>query len=113
MDREEAGVKIEEVDLTEALQKFKQRLEKEFRTTKLILFGSRARGDHLKDSDIDLAVISEDFEGMNFLERIKRVARLWDGDLRLEPLCYTPEEFERRKGELSIVGVIWREGKEV
>lgn len=110
MDRGETGL---EGELAEDFRKFREALAREFKVEKLILFGSRARGDHLKDSDIDLVVISPDFRGMHFLERVRRVARLWDGALRLEPLSYTPEEFEQRKGELSIVGVIHREGREI
>ncbi|MCR4405221.1 MAG: nucleotidyltransferase domain-containing protein [Candidatus Acetothermia bacterium] len=102
-----------EGELAEEFRKFREALAREFKVERLILFGSRARGDHLKDSDIDLVIISPDFRGLNFLERVRRVARLWDGALRLEPLCYTPEEFDRRKGELSIVGIIHREGKEI
>ncbi len=112
MDRGAAGLGLEG-ELAEEFRAFREALEKEFRIEKLILFGSRARGDHLKESDIDLVVISSDFAGMDFLERIRRIARLWEGALRLEPLCYTPEEFAQRKGELSIIGVVHREGKEV
>lgn len=97
----------------EELLKFKERLSREFRIQRMILFGSRARGDHLRTSDIDLIVISEDFRGMYFLERIRRIARLWDGDLRLEVLPYTPEELERKAREISIVSVALKEGVEI
>ena len=97
----------------EELLKFKERLSREFRIQRMILFGSRARGDHLRTSDIDLIVISEDFRGMHFLERIRRIARLWDGDLRLEVLPYTPEELERKAREISIVSAALKEGVEI
>ena len=35
----------------------------------VVLFGSRARGDALDESDWDLAVVSSDFENLNPIER--------------------------------------------
>jgi len=75
---------------------------------RVILFGSRARGDALKDSDIDLIVVSKVFEGMHFTDRASYVLRiLWEADtlppVDVDLLCYTPEEFEERRREISIV----------
>jgi len=73
---------------------------------RVILFGSRARGDALKDSDIDLIVVSKVFEGMHFTDRASYVLRiLWEADILppVDLLCYTPEEFEERRRKISIV----------
>ncbi|HEY0828480.1 MAG TPA: nucleotidyltransferase domain-containing protein [Bacilli bacterium] len=43
-----------------AIAKLKERLKQEFHLVKLILFGSKARGDHTKDSDVDLMVLVEE-----------------------------------------------------
>ena len=40
-----------------AAQAFLRRLGREYDVDRLILFGSRARGDHRPDSDLDLAVV--------------------------------------------------------
>ncbi len=73
---------------------------------RIILFGSRARGDHLKHSDYDLIVVSKRFEGVPFIRRaallLKHLYRK-GVVLPLEFLCYTVEEFERKKDELGIV----------
>jgi len=37
---------------------------------------SRARGDHLKTSDVDLIVVSPDFAGIPFLQRIREISAL-------------------------------------
>ena len=50
MDRQK-NVNIPPAVLTEL-----QNLSRDYQVEKLILFGSRARGDHLPKSDIDLAV---------------------------------------------------------
>ncbi|CAJ36716.1 predicted nucleotidyltransferase [Methanocella arvoryzae MRE50] len=80
---------------------------------KIILFGSRARGDHLVDSDVDILIVSSKFEGMNWLKRIMDVSLLWTGLVTLEPICYTPAEFEDKKKLIGIVNEAIREGVEL
>ncbi|MGC9317856.1 MAG: nucleotidyltransferase domain-containing protein [Armatimonadota bacterium] len=68
-----------------------------------ILYGSRARDDHIKTSDVDLMVISPRFEGVRFMDRLPPLHHQWDPSLPfLEVLAYTPEEFERAKEGLGI-----------
>jgi predicted nucleotidyltransferase len=43
----------------QAVQQFRQRLEADFDARELIVYGSRARGDHRPDSDADVAVLLE------------------------------------------------------
>jgi len=74
--------------------------------SKIILFGSRARGDHLKDSDYDLIVVSSKFEGVSFTKRMVMLTKkIYEQGARgsFELLCYTPEEFKRKKKELGTV----------
>ncbi len=105
--------RIGDLGLLEELRRFKEALGKRFRVEKMILFGSRARGDHLNLSDVDLIVVSPDFAGMNFLSRIRAVVQFWEADLPLEVLPYTPEEFQRKKEELGIVAMAVKEGIEI
>ncbi len=58
------------------------------------VFGSRARGDHWENSDIDLLVISEDFQGLNSGQRIDLLLESWPGIPALEPFGVTPAECE-------------------
>lgn len=95
------------------VRRFLERVSEVYRLRKAILFGSRARGDHLEDSDIDLILVSEDFEGIPFVERISRMYRFWDDELALEVLCYTPEEFEEKRKRIGLVQDAVREGVEV
>ena len=62
------------------------------------LFGSYARGDWLKESDLDLIVLSTDFRNMKFTERLDLVNEIaWR--LRITPplevIPLTPEELEK------------------
>ncbi len=102
--------KIADREVDAALRALISRLRRAYRIELILLFGSRARGDSLKSSDVDLVVVSPDFAGVGWLERVTRVARLWTGPVGLEALCYTPDEFERRAGEISIVRVARKEG---
>ncbi|CAB50264.1 nucleotidyltransferase domain-containing protein [Pyrococcus abyssi] len=88
-------------------------IKKHYPDAKIIFFGSRARGDYLKDSDYDIIIVSESFKGKHFTDRSSEVLRvLWKegivGDF--EVLCYTPEEFERKKKAYGIVREALREG---
>lgn len=58
----------------------------------VVVFGSRARGDHWEASDIDLLVISSDFHGKDRLERFDLLLEPWSGIPALEPTGVTPEE---------------------
>jgi hypothetical protein len=82
---------------------FIQKLKKRFKIERIILFGSRARGDALKDSDYDFIIVSKDFEGIFFTERTSLLYDLWNSEFSLEALCYTPEEFNKKAREISIV----------
>ena len=74
-----------------------------FSPQKVLLFGSRARGDHLKESDIDLLVVAKSFKKISFRERMIQAYGLWDKKTDLEQICYTPEEFALRKKQIGIV----------
>lgn len=80
----------------ENLEDLARLIKKEFNTELVLLFGSRARGDNLLESDYDIIIVSKDFEGINFIKRMALVQDLWDGLYRLEAFCYTPEEFDRK-----------------
>jgi len=75
-----------------------------------ILFGSRARGDHLVDSDVDLVVVSDAFDGVPWHERIHALQRLWRGAHTLECLPYTPAEWRERQQSSGVLQDALREG---
>ena len=47
---------------------------------------------------------------MHFLRRIEWILTFWDGELRADILCYTPEEFKEKVNELGIVKKAVEEG---
>lgn len=97
-------------------QRFEEELNRileglrQYQPQKVILFGSFARGDHHALSDIDLLIIKR--TDRPFVERIGDVLALCDYSIPLEPLVYTPEEFERLREEGNpLIEQALREGK--
>lgn len=68
-----------------------------------ILFGSSARGDRLSDSDVDLIVISRDFEKMSFPDRFLILQKSWKSETDLEAFGFTREEFNELKHKSIIL----------
>lgn len=93
-----------------SLNSLKKRINRKFKLEKMILFGSRARGDYFLTSDVDLILVSNDFAKFEFRERIAEILDYWDEGIDIEPLCYTPEEFERKKKQIGIVKQAVEEG---
>lgn len=76
------------------VEHFLEELDKAgLRLTAAYLYGSHAMGSAHPDSDIDIALISEDFTG-DFLEDHRRIVpALLHSDSRIEPVRFRPEEF--------------------
>jgi len=65
------------------------------RPQKMILFGSYAVGRQRQDSDIDVVVISEDFENKNYWERIDILsAAIYKVFKPIEAVAMTPREWQ-------------------
>ena len=90
---------------------FMAKVRGRFRIEQALLFGSRARGDELVDSDYDVILVSPDFQGVFFSQRSALMYDFWTHwPLEIEPLCYTPEEFETKKKQIGLVSEAVREG---
>ena len=95
-------------DLFEKLKAFAAELKAKHGAKEVILFGSWARGEVHEGSDMDLVIVGE------FRERFPyRIGRILDlTDLPIEPLVYTPEEFEAMKqDENPFILEVLRTGK--
>lgn len=76
---------------------------------RVILFGSRARGDAWEHSDWDVLLVAPEFRGIPFPERdapLRRFLR-WH---RVDLFCYTPEEFETLAQQMGLVQTALAEG---
>ncbi len=100
-------------ELNQAIREFAVLLEKGIRIEAIVLFGSHAKGEARDDSDIDVAVISPDFEGMTTQQRQNRISELsvrrpWD----ISPLGYPSSQYHLPLGG-SFLEEIIRTGKVV
>ncbi len=84
-------------EIYERLRKISKRLKKEYHAEKVILYGSYARGEETKDSDVDILVIAPTDE--RFFQRMATVLGLvrdlYNG-LALSPIVLRPEEVAER-----------------
>ena len=99
--------------LIKNLQLFKHSLDKEVHISKMIFFGSRAKGKPKKDSDIDLLIVSRKFKGKKFRHRPLGFFKHWDLAYPVDFLCYTEEEFNKLKNQITIVREAVNDGIEI
>jgi len=95
------------------LREFKENLKNKIYVNKVIFFGSRAWGKPHKDSDIDLIVVSKNFEGKKFRKRAIGFYNYWDLNYPVDFLCYTPEEFHKLSRQITIVKEAAENGIEI
>ncbi len=95
------------------LKRIKKEAGKKVTIDTFLLFGSRARGEELLSSDVDVIVVSPDFKGVSFRSRPDIFLDLWNLSVDFEVLCYTPDEFERKKKEIGLVREALRYAVEV
>jgi uncharacterized protein len=105
--------KFQDKRLKNAIEDFKKELMEKYNLEKTILFGSRARGDHLNTSDIDMLMISKDFKDLPFKTRMTEILDHWRHPQDLEVLCYTPEEHQRLMRRQGIVRKATEKGIEI
>ena len=94
------------------LKDYREKLEKKINVKKMILFGSYARGNPRDYSDIDVAVISPDFQGGTQKDYLllDRTAR--EVTPLIEAFPYTPKDLKRRKRG-DFLDQILRKGKPI
>ncbi len=78
----------------------------------IILYGSQTTGAVHDGSDVDIVVISPDFERFPSLGRLEMLARIaWKSNYPLEILGYTPDEVKDKAGKSIIWDEILASGK--
>jgi len=97
------------------IEKFKEVIPvlQKINPSKIIIFGSRVRGDAKEESDIDVIVVSDYFKEIPFLKRMPMLLRMLSFEKHIDFLCYTKDEFERIKDNSVIVSSALREGVEI
>lgn len=68
----------------------------------VVLFGSRARGDHATHSDFDVVIVG-DFQG-TFLSRLEWISRYLP-EVPMDVFCYTVDEFEALFADFNVTAI--------
>jgi predicted nucleotidyltransferase len=94
------------------IREFLEKIRQEVPIERAYLFGSYASGRSRDYSDIDLAIVTPALTEENSITINQKIfSRAARYNVDLEPICFSPEEFE--KEELPIVVDIKREGIEI
>lgn len=80
-------------DIINSINKFIEKIKKQYNVTAIILFGSYAKGTENENSDIDIAVISDDFDDIYDCMAIL-MGMTWDIDARIEPHPIKTEDYK-------------------
>jgi uncharacterized protein len=100
------------MDKTDALviaRRYANALGTSFGSVRVILFGSYAKGNFTEDSDIDIAVVFEDFGNLVDMQlELMRIRRKIDS--RIEPHPFRTRDFSPSN---PLVDEILRYGKEI
>ena len=67
-----------------------------YKPEQFVLFGSRAKGNAKEYSDIDIILVSNEFEKTRFVNRAQDfIYKIKPRDVHIDVLCYTPNEIEK------------------
>ena len=104
---------LSEDQINEIIKGFIARLSQEIPIKKIILFGSYAHGNPKEYSDIDLAVISDWFEGRPNIENMQYLSRIAATyNSLIEALPFTEKEY-RNLDKRSFLASIIKNGRKI
>ena len=81
--------------LNKIINSFLEEIQKKYRIDNAYLYGSFAKGTFNKWSDIDIAIVSSDFSGDLFEDRLSLMRLASTIDDRIEPRSFKKEFFNR------------------
>jgi uncharacterized protein len=100
------------IELVAIIKRYARELERlGLSVDRIILFGSYRHGKVSKDSDIDLAIFSEDFGGPNHLELSGILSEAkWNTEPMIQAIGFHPSAL-KKTGKLSFLNEILRTGQ--
>ena len=78
----------------EIVQKYVDKICENYKIEAIILFGSYAKGTNNENSDIDIAIITDDFENDIFDEELNLMKLRRNIDTRIEPHLIRIEDYK-------------------
>lgn len=80
-------------EIMESIEKYIKKISQYYKIETIILFGSYAKGTENEDSDIDIAIISDDFNDI-IEDGAKLIGLTWKIDTKIEPHPITKKDYE-------------------
>lgn len=84
---------IDNGEIMEIVQKYVEKVCENYQIEAIILFGSYAKGTWHEDSDIDIAIITDDIKNNIFDEELNLVKLRRKIDTRIEPHLITIKDY--------------------
>lgn len=81
-------------EIIQVIQKYIEKISQFYNVEAIILFGSYAKGTENEDSDIDIAIISSDFNDI-IEDGANLIGYTWKIDTRIEPHPITTEDYNK------------------
>lgn len=75
------------IEIIESVHKYSVAIKDIIDVRKVFLFGSFAKGNHDKKSDIDVCIVADGIEN-NFAAMLEIAPKVLDIDLRIEPVVF-------------------------
>ncbi|QGG48857.1 nucleotidyltransferase domain-containing protein [Heliorestis convoluta] len=90
-------------EIKKIVLQYAEQVNKEFKLKEIYLYGSYIKGNHTEDSDIDVAVVAENFTG-DLVEDTFRLMKLRRKiDYRIEPHPFLVDDFHENNPEAKEV----------
>jgi len=86
---------MDESEIIQEIETIVQQLILKYGPSKIILFGSAARGEYDKVNDLDFLILKPDVPSRG-LDRMRELDDLIDRNMAVDMLVYRPDEFEHR-----------------
>lgn len=106
-----------DIDVDCLIKRYVENLSNHIYVDGVFLFGSAARGEMTKHSDVDVIVLSKDFAQLNFMDRLQFLSQARWGcatDVAMDIFGYTPQEFaEFDQSDSHMLKKLKREGRYV
>jgi predicted nucleotidyltransferase len=97
---------MDKTDIMNNVRRYAQEVHKALSPDAIVLFGSHANGTATADSDIDIAVIIDDFKGDRLEASAKLCNLTWDIDTRIEPIL-----LDKAKARSGFINEVLRTGE--
>jgi len=100
------------------IEKYLAKVKANFHPKEMWIWGSQVWGTPNENSDIDIMLVSNVFQNRRFIIRGSEVARklqTWSDKSipDIDFLCYTPEEYEKKKQQVSLAKEIVKKGVKI